>query len=61
METLRLREAIREYQHRTRIEVRFYQAGSSEMFGKVQQIPKKSHFILVVPTHVPKFTLISKR
>jgi GDPmannose 4,6-dehydratase len=43
MGTLRLREAIREYQHRTGIEVRFYQAGSSEMFGKVQEIPKKEN------------------
>ncbi|HEY9736543.1 MAG TPA: GDP-mannose 4,6-dehydratase, partial [Trichocoleus sp.] len=34
MGTLRLLEAIRDYQHRTDLEVRFYQAGSSEMFGK---------------------------
>ena len=40
MGTLRLLEAIRDYQHRTGIEVRFYQAGSSEMFGLVQQIPQ---------------------
>ncbi|MEB3311944.1 MAG: GDP-mannose 4,6-dehydratase [Snowella sp.] len=39
--TLRLLEAIRDYQQRTGIEVRFYQAGSSEMFGKVQEIPQK--------------------
>ncbi|MGE5656814.1 MAG: GDP-mannose 4,6-dehydratase [Actinomycetota bacterium] len=39
--TLRLLEAIRDYQHRTGIEVRFYQAGSSEMYGKVQEIPQK--------------------
>lgn len=39
--TLRLLEAIRDYQHRTGIQVRFYQAGSSEMFGKVQEIPQK--------------------
>lgn len=39
--TLRLLEAIRDYQQRTGIEVRFYQAGSSEMFGKVQDIPQK--------------------
>lgn len=38
---LRLLEAIRDYQHRTGIQVRFYQAGSSEMFGKVQEIPQK--------------------
>lgn len=41
MGTLRLLEAIRDYQYRTGIEVRFYQAGSSEMFGKVQEIPQK--------------------
>ncbi|MEY3868480.1 MAG: hypothetical protein RLZZ338_2371 [Cyanobacteriota bacterium] len=38
---LRLLEAIRDYQRRTGIQVRFYQAGSSEMFGKVQEIPQK--------------------
>jgi GDPmannose 4,6-dehydratase len=41
MGTLRLLEAIRDYQHRTGIEVRFYQAGSSEMYGKVQDVPQK--------------------
>ena len=41
MGTLRLLEAIRDYQHRTDIEVRFYQAGSSEMFGKVLEVPQK--------------------
>ena len=41
MGTLRLLEAIRDYRHRTGIDVRFYQAGSSEMFGKVQEIPQK--------------------
>src|ERR687885_1332517 len=41
MGTLRLLEAIRDYQQRTGIEVRFYQAGSSEMYGKVQEIPQK--------------------
>jgi GDPmannose 4,6-dehydratase len=34
-------EAIRDYQQRTGIEVRFYQAGSSEMFGLVQEVPQK--------------------
>ncbi len=38
--TLRLLEAIREYQQRTGIQVRFYQAGSSEMFGLVQEVPQ---------------------
>jgi len=41
MGTLRLLEAIRDYQKRTKIEVRYYQAGSSEMFGKVQEVPQK--------------------
>jgi GDPmannose 4,6-dehydratase len=41
MGVLRLLEAIRDYQQRTGIEVRFYQAGSSEMYGKVQEIPQK--------------------
>jgi len=40
MGTLRLLEAVRDYQQRTGIEVRFYQAGSSEMFGKVQDVPQ---------------------
>lgn len=41
MGTLRILEAVRDYQQRTSIEVRFYQAGSSEMFGKVQEVPQK--------------------
>ncbi len=41
MGTLRLLEAVRDYQQRTGVEVRYYQAGSSEMFGKVQEIPQK--------------------
>ncbi|NJK99957.1 MAG: GDP-mannose 4,6-dehydratase [Spirulinaceae cyanobacterium RM2_2_10] len=40
MGVLRLLEAIRDYQQRTGNEVRFYQAGSSEMFGKVQEVPQ---------------------
>ncbi|MEM7062884.1 MAG: GDP-mannose 4,6-dehydratase [Cyanobacteria bacterium P01_B01_bin.77] len=40
MGALRLLEAIRDYQQRTGKEVRFYQAGSSEMFGKVQAVPQ---------------------
>lgn len=38
--TLRLLEAVREYQQHTGHQVRFYQAGSSEMFGKVVQTPQ---------------------
>ncbi|BAZ03723.1 GDP-mannose 4,6-dehydratase [Calothrix sp. NIES-3974] len=41
MGVLRLLEAIRDYQQRTGIQVRFYQAGSSEMFGLVQAVPQK--------------------
>lgn len=41
MGTLRLLEAIREYQDRTGKAVRFYQAGSSEMFGLVQEVPQR--------------------
>lgn len=41
MGVLRLLEAIRDYQRRTGIEVRFYQAGSSEMYGLVQEVPQK--------------------
>jgi GDPmannose 4,6-dehydratase len=40
MGALRLLEAIRDYQQRTGNEVRFYQAGSSEMFGLVQAVPQ---------------------
>lgn len=40
MGTLRLLEALRDYQQRTNASVRFYQAGSSEMFGKVQEVPQ---------------------
>ena len=41
MGALRLLEAIRDYQQRTNNQVRFYQAGSSEMYGKVQDIPQR--------------------
>jgi GDPmannose 4,6-dehydratase len=41
MGALRILEAVRDYQQRTKIEVRFYQAGSSEMFGKVIEVPQK--------------------
>ncbi|MDB9496097.1 GDP-mannose 4,6-dehydratase [Spirulina major CS-329] len=40
MGALRILEAMRDYQQRTGQEVRFYQAGSSEMFGKVQHVPQ---------------------
>ncbi len=39
--TLRLLEAVRDYQKRRRKKVRFYQAGSSEMFGKVRETPQR--------------------
>ncbi len=40
MGALRLLEAIRDYRDRTGHEVRFYQAGSSEMFGKASEAPQ---------------------
>jgi GDPmannose 4,6-dehydratase len=40
MGTLRLLEAIRDFRERTGKDVRVYQAGSSEMFGKVTEIPQ---------------------
>ncbi len=40
MGTLRLLEAVRDYRNRTGIDVRYYQAGSSEMYGKVQAVPQ---------------------
>lgn len=43
MGTLRLLEAIRDYQRRTRLQVRFYQAGSSEMYGLVQEVPQREN------------------
>ncbi|MCS6960564.1 MAG: GDP-mannose 4,6-dehydratase [Pseudanabaenaceae cyanobacterium SKYGB_i_bin29] len=41
MGTLRLLEAIRDYQQHTGRRVKFYQAGSSEMFGLVQEVPQR--------------------
>lgn len=38
--TLRLLEALRDYQQRTNAPVRYYQAGSSEMYGLVQEVPQ---------------------
>jgi len=38
--TLRLLEALRDYRDRTGHEVRFYQACSSEMYGKVRETPQ---------------------
>jgi GDPmannose 4,6-dehydratase len=40
MGALRLLEAIRDYEQRTQLQVRFYQAGSSEMYGLVQAVPQ---------------------
>lgn len=40
MGTLKLLEAIHERRDDTQQEVRFYQASSSEMFGKVQEVPQ---------------------
>ena len=38
---LKLLEAIREFQDYTRRQVRYYQAGTSEMFGQIQENPQK--------------------
>jgi len=43
MGTLNLLEAIRDYRDTTGNEVRFYQASSSEMFGKVCEVPQTEH------------------
>ncbi len=40
MGALRILEAVRDYQQRTNAEIRYYQAGSSEMYGKVLQVPQ---------------------
>lgn len=41
MGTLRLLEAMRNYRDRTNHGIRYYQACSSEMFGKVAEVPQK--------------------
>jgi GDPmannose 4,6-dehydratase len=38
---LKLLEAVREYQHETKRSVRYYQASSSEQYGKVVETPQK--------------------
>jgi GDPmannose 4,6-dehydratase len=38
--TIKLLEAVREFQEHTGERVRYYQASSSEMFGKVTQVPQ---------------------
>jgi len=38
---LKLLEAVRDYQDASGYEIRYYQASSSEMFGKVQEVPQK--------------------
>ena len=40
MGTLRVLEAVRDFRERTGKDVRIYQAGSSEMFGKATEIPQ---------------------
>jgi GDPmannose 4,6-dehydratase len=39
--TANILEAIRSYQDHTGNKIRYYQASSSEMFGKVQEVPQK--------------------
>ncbi|MDY7108641.1 MAG: GDP-mannose 4,6-dehydratase [Planctomycetota bacterium] len=37
---IKLLEAVRDYQDQTGYQIRYYQASSSEMFGKVQEVPQ---------------------
>lgn len=39
--TIRLLEAVRDYQAKSGKRVRYYQASSSEMFGNVQEVPQR--------------------
>jgi len=39
--TIRLLEAVRDFQEQSGYQIRFYQASSSEMFGKVVETPQK--------------------
>lgn len=41
MGTLKLLEAIRDFQEQIGYQVRYYQASSSEMFGQVQEVPQR--------------------
>jgi GDPmannose 4,6-dehydratase len=41
MGTLNILECIRQYEEETKLKVKFYQASSSEMFGKVQEKPQR--------------------
>jgi GDPmannose 4,6-dehydratase len=41
MGTLNVLECIRQYEEQTGEKIRYYQASSSEMFGKVQEVPQK--------------------
>ncbi|WP_043781586.1 GDP-mannose 4,6-dehydratase [Rhodococcus sp. JVH1] len=43
---LNVLEALRFYQDQTGKQVRFYQASSSEMFGKVQEVPQRESTLL---------------
>lgn len=43
---LNVLEAVRLYQDRAGHQVRFYQASSSEMFGKVQEVPQRESTLL---------------
>jgi len=38
---IRLLEAVRDYQEQSGYQIRYYQASSSEMFGKVMEVPQK--------------------
>ena len=61
--TLKLLEAVRDYQDASGNPVRFYQASSSEMFGKVVETPQREStpFIRARPTAWPSCTAIGSR
>ncbi|KQY25564.1 GDP-mannose 4,6 dehydratase [Cellulomonas sp. Root485] len=46
MGVLNILEAVRLYSHDDPAKVRFYQASSSEMFGKVQEVPQRESTLL---------------
>ncbi len=43
---LNMLEAVRLHSNRTGVPIRFYQASSSEMFGKVQEVPQRESTLL---------------
>ena len=52
MGSIKLLEAIRDYQQQSGKQIRFYQASSSEMFGKVQEVPQTENTPFYPPVTV---------